>query len=217
MAFWLLIGLIAWAYYSWKKANPGALTAYSANRTKRSSQERETVELHQPEVPVLLPDHVTPIGLKLKTADARKVYRIFLQKYGAACAVCVGPFEISMELQELSEGMRHEEDRLREEVQFAIEEGRQKVEDLQERIRDERANLAQCSRSQREDRDQFESEIALLREMLQEERKEAKEEAVSAKTALAEYRSDKRAFIVEWINIRFHGPDWKHLLVKAGA
>ena len=56
----------------------------------------------------------------------------------------------------------------------------------------------------------LDDELELLKEMLKDERSDTTLELAEAKARLAAYRKDKREFLIDAINTRFHGRDWRN-------
>lgn len=145
----------------------------------------------------------------MKTDRAKALYRDYLIKYGRITGGPLSRRDVLDALEEFSDSIGLHRERLTEEVQFLVEDGRSKVDDLSSRISALQMQIAEMPRGSSR-RGELDDELGPLREMLKDERSDATLEVAEAKAALAAFRKDKREFLIDAINTRFHGHDWRN-------
>jgi hypothetical protein len=203
MAYLVLLVVGAWLLYAWDK------TKRSKDLMRARAVQREVESTESPIViPPVLPLSAWSEDGQMKTERAKALYRDYLIKYGRITGGPLSRRDVSDALEEFSDSIGLHRERLTEEVQFLVEDGRSKV-DLSSRISALHAQIAELPRGSSRRRE-LDDELELLREMLRDERSDAALEVAEANAALAAFRKDKREFLIDAINTRFHGHDWRN-------
>jgi len=146
----------------------------------------------------------------MKSDRAKSLYRNYLIKYCRMTGGTLSRRDISDELAVFSDSLTLHREDLTDEIQFLIEDGRSKADHLVDCISTTKANIGELPRGAPR-RDELVDELEMLKEMLSDERSDTAIEVAEAKARLAAFRKDKREFLIDAINTRFHGSDWRNL------
>lgn len=142
--------------------------------------------------PKLAPDSLTPVDAKISTAEAKKLYRRIMTDFG-----------FYEDREELAEGVEFLADEMRshtEGLQAERDEHKQAIADLKREIAELKKNMKALEGEALEN---AQAEV----EVLEEDLVDAKTELEEAIKALADFKADKRAFLVDYINQETQPPD----------
>ena len=140
-------------------------------------------------------DMIEPLDLPISATEAKKFYRWFVKEIGFAT-----------DRQDIADGARYLGDEIKYWQQALKDECEQYAADLKEA----KANLAEAEKRLAKCRD------ADMREDLEVDVADCRsdvdtisEDLAKAKRELADFKNDKRAFVIDYINQEVQGPDWK--------
>jgi len=134
---------------------------------------------------LLKPDMIQPVDAEISTVDAKKIYRMHMQSIEF-----YDREDLSEAVRSFAEEINEEEEIHKDSVQFQKDE----INSLQSELKALRVKLAACQNS--EESKDLQEEI----EGIEEDIENSKKELESEKKELAKFKSDKRLFLVKYIN-----------------
>ena len=204
MGYLVLLVVGAWLLYAWEK------TKRSEEALRARAIQREVEPTEAPiAIPTVLPLSTWSEDGPMKSETAKALYRNYLVKYGRMTGIASSRRDISDELEEFSDSLALHREDLTGEIQFLIEDGRSKADDLGGHISAKKAKIAGLPRGSPR-RAELDDELELFKQMLNGERSDTALEVAEVKARLAAFRKDKRVFLIDAINTRFHGRDWRN-------
>jgi len=164
------------------------------------------------EIPILKPEMLTPVDAPISTADAKRLFKAWMLKIGR-----LDKQEIPDHVKYFADAMKDEEQGLKE---FLDDEKRQVDEAIEERKTEFQDELNDLKEQLSESTDEDEKKALKLE--IEDAKKEIRfvKETVTAEfryfektsNALSDFKKDKRAFLVDYINSQVHGQDWRNKL-----
>lgn len=148
--------------------------------------------------PIITPETFAPLGVPISTTDAKKLYKQVMQIIGF-----VEKGDMADSVRYLAEAMKQREDELKDEYtdekNFVLEEIQFDKECIQELKADLKAAKTDDERTA----------IAIEISELEENIAQAQKRISEGKAAFDAFKTDKRAFLVEYMNCEIHGQDWR--------
>lgn len=153
---------------------------------------------------VLRPEMIKPVGEPLSTAQAKSTYRAWMLMIGhlsektredkAVLAYAVECF---------AEDMKLHLDELKKNLSDDRADRKNEVKELKAQLLEMRKELAQCTDPTRQK--------ALARDInvTEQDIQTAPEGVAQAAAEIEQFKADKRAFLVDYINTEVHGEDWR--------
>lgn len=139
--------------------------------------------------PLLKEEMLTPVDAPISTTDAKRLYKQFMKEIGF------------LEKDELSDSVSYLAEEIKDTEQYLREECADKKEEIADAKRQLKEFNERIKTADATERDDIEDEIRELKDDLEYYQTELEEAA----EALAKFRTDKRTFLVDYINRETHG------------
>lgn len=200
----VILAVITWLLLAWNK------TKNSRQEAERRALLKNLLEAHAEALLVapIVGSSFWPDRDSIKTEEARRLYRAYLKSHGGLIGIDVSE-DLADELQDFSCSMEMHEEKLIEDVRFCVADGKEKVAELKRRIAEAKSDLVGVSNKDETMGQDLMGNLEDLSEMLVEERADLAKDLENVKAVLSAFRNDKREFLIEAINSRFHGSDWR--------
>jgi hypothetical protein len=153
---------------------------------------------------ILKPEMLQPVDAPISTAEAKKIFTEWMVKIGhLSNKDKLDKMELSDHVGYFVEEMKQHEESLKFDIDDEKESVAESIKEEKEEIRDLKKDLAKCQDPA--ERGNIEAQIAHC------ERAIANYQESLAKRVkeLADFKTDRRAFLVEYINTQVHGPEWR--------
>lgn len=138
--------------------------------------------------PVLTPDMLTPPDKVFTKAEAVKLYEMFVLEVGSSNKEDAG-----LDALDFGEQMDHLEERLKEDIEFLTQEHK----DAKASVAEEKADLRAEGWSR--------AELSEMMAQVSDDDVKAKVALEAAKEKLAEFKRNRRGFLVAYVNNQIHG------------
>jgi len=147
----------------------------------------------KPKYPVITNDMLQPVENKISTTDAKRITKqLFLQ-----IGYCEDAQDARFEAESLADSIRYHEEGLRDELEMLKDEFDGEMNEWNDDLSMLKDEVKQASDS---DKDEAKVELAEHQESKPDGR-----EYLAVKQRLADFKSDKRAFLITYINEQLHG------------
>ncbi len=159
------------------------------------------------EPPVLKPEMLQPVDAAISTAEAKRIFKEWMLKIGhLSNKDKLDKMELSDHVGYFVEDMKQQEESLKFEIDDEKESIAESIKEEKEEIRDLKKDLAKCKDPT--ERESIEAQIADCERAIA----NYQESLAERVKALADFKADRRAFLVEYINTQVHGPEWRKKL-----
>ncbi|HRF12234.1 MAG TPA: hypothetical protein PLR37_08895 [Candidatus Accumulibacter phosphatis] len=160
------------------------------------------------EPPVLKPEMLQPIDTPISTADAKQLFKEWMVRIGHfSDKDPLDRLELSAHAGYMIDEMKEHEGLLREEVRDAKESVADAVKEEKDELRELKKLLAKCNDPS--EKSEIEAEIADCEYRIA---KFPNDWLAPRVKALADFKADKREFLVHYINMQVHGAQWREKL-----
>lgn len=156
------------------------------------------------EPPILKPEMLQPVDAPISTAEAKRIFKEWMVNIGhLSNKDNIDKMELSDHVGYFVEDMKQHEEALKFDIDDEKEAVAESIREEKEEIRDLKKELAKCKdHTQREN---IEGQIAHCERAIANYQESL---AVRVKE-LADFKADRRAFLVDYINTQVHGPEWR--------
>jgi septal ring factor EnvC (AmiA/AmiB activator) len=156
------------------------------------------------EPPILKPEMLQPADAPISTADAKRILKEWMVKIGhLSNKDKLDKMELTDHVGYFVEEMKQHEESLKFDIDDEKESVAESIKEEKEEIRDLRKELAKCNDPA--EKGNIEAQIADCERSIA----SYQESLAERVKALADFKADRRAFLVEYINTQVHGPEWR--------
>jgi len=156
---------------------------------------------------VLKPEMLQPVDAAISTAEAKRIFKEWMLKIGyLSNKDKLEKMELADHLGYFVEEMNQQEESLKFEIDDEKESVAESIKEEKADIRDLKKDLAECKDPT--ERESIEAQIAGCERAIA----DYQESVAERVKALADFKADKRAFLIEYINTQVHGPEWRKKL-----
>lgn len=149
----------------------------------------------KPKYPRVTNEMLQPVDATLSTTDAKRILKEFYRQIG----YCEDASDARMEAESLADSIRYHEENLRSEFEMIKEEYDRDLAEWKSELQDLKDGLKTAEPAEREE---AKEEIALHNQYKPDE-----SHSLRAKKALADFKADKRAYLIAYINEQLHGSE----------
>lgn len=156
------------------------------------------------EPPILKPEMLQPVDAPISTAEAKKIFKEWMVKIGRLSDKDkLDKMELSHHVGYLVEDMKQHEEALRLDIDDEKESVAESIKDEKEEIQDLKKELTKCR--DQADKEGIEGQIVRCERAIA-----TYQESLAVRVQkLADFKADRRAFLIDYINTRVHGPEWR--------
>lgn len=156
------------------------------------------------EPPILKPEMLQPVDAPISTAEAKRIFKEWMLKIGhLSIKDKLDKMELSDHVGYFVEELKQHEESLKLDIDDEKESVADSVKEEKEEIRDLKKELAKCK--EQAERQHIEEEIAHCERAIANY-----QDSLAARVKeLADFKADRRAFLVDYINTQVHGPEWR--------
>lgn len=147
----------------------------------------------KPKYPKITNEMLQPIDATLSTTDAKRIIKEVFRQVG----YCEDATEARMEAESLGDSIRYHEENLRSDLEMIKEEYDRDLAEWKSELQDLKDDIKTAEPGELES---TKEEIALHNQY-----KPDDGDYLRAKKALADFKADKRAFLISYINEHLHG------------
>jgi ribosomal protein L29 len=160
--------------------------------------------LKKKEPPILKPEMLQPVDARISTAEAKRLFKEWMVKIGyLSNKDKLDKMELTNHVGYFVEEMKQYEEALKFDIDDEKESAAESIKEEKEEIRGLKKELAKC-RGQAE-MDNIREQISHCDRAIE----NYKESLAVRVKELADFKVDKRAFLVDYINTQVHGPEWR--------
>lgn len=149
----------------------------------------------KPKYPRVTNDMLQPVDAILSTTDAKRILKAFYCQIG----YCEDASEARMEAESLADSIKYHEENLRSELEIIKNDYERDLADWKSELQDLKDELKSAEPDEREG---AKEEIDI-----HEQQKPDDSDFRRAKQALADFKADKRSYLITYINDQLHGDD----------
>jgi chromosome segregation ATPase len=156
------------------------------------------------EPPILKPEMLQPVDAPISTAEAKRIFKDWMVKIGHfSNKDKLDKMELSEHVGYFVEEMKQHEEALKFDIDDEKESVAESIREEKEEIRDLKKELAKCK--DQTERENIDEQIAHCERAITNYQESL---AVRVKE-LADFKADRRPFLVDYINTQVHGPEWR--------
>lgn len=153
---------------------------------------------------VLRPEMIKPVGEPLSTAQAKSTYRAWMLMIGHLSEKTrEDKTVLAYAVESFAEDMKLHLDELKTNLSDARADRKDEVKELKAHLLELKKELAQCA-------DPTEQKaLARAINVTEKDIQTAPQGGEQEAAEIEQFKADKRAFLVDYINTEVHGPDWR--------
>jgi len=156
------------------------------------------------EPPILKPEMLQPVDAPISTAEAKRIFKEWMVKIGhLSNKDKLDKMELSDHVGYFVEDMKQHEEALKFDIDDEKESVAESIKEEKEEIRVLKKELAKCK--DQAERENIEGQVAHCERAIA----NYQESLAMRVKELADFKADRRAFLVEYINTQVHGPEWR--------
>lgn len=156
------------------------------------------------EPPILKPEMLQPVDAPISTLEAKKIFKEWMVKIGhLSNKDKLDKMELSDHVEYFVEEMKQHEEALKFDIDDEKESVAESIKEEKEEIHNLKKDLSKCKDPG--EREAIEAQIAQCERAIANYQESL---AVRVK-GLADFKADRRSFLVEYINTQVHGPEWR--------